>query len=49
MKIGQISFVQMTEPAETPYGADSIGSKYKGQRGPTASKYWQNFVKEPSR
>ena len=43
MKIGQLSFVQMTEPAATPYGADSIGSKYKGQRGPTASRYWQNF------
>jgi len=46
MKIGQVSFMQMTEPAETPYGAASIGSKYKGQRGPTASRYWQNFEKE---
>jgi dCTP deaminase len=46
MKIGQISFMQMTEPAETPYGASSIGSKYKGQQGPTASRYWQNFSKE---
>jgi dCTP deaminase len=43
MKIGQISFMQMTEPAATPYGSDAIGSKYKGQRGPTASRYWQNF------
>jgi dCTP deaminase len=43
MKIGQISFMQMTEPAATPYGSASIGSKYKGQRGPTASRYWQNF------
>src|SRR3954447_26214984 len=43
MKIGQLSFMQLTEPAATPYGADSIGSKYKGQRGPTASRYWQNF------
>jgi dCTP deaminase len=43
MKIGQISFMQMTEPAETPYGADALGSKYKGQRGPTASRYWKNF------
>ena len=25
MKIGQISFMQMTEPAATPYGAESIG------------------------
>jgi len=43
MKIGQLSFVQLTEPAETPYGAAAIGSKYQGQRGPTPSRYYQNF------
>src|SRR6478672_7381338 len=43
MKIGQISFMQMTEPASAPYGSDKIGSKYQGQRGPTPSRYWQNF------
>src|SRR5712691_4981925 len=43
MKIGQISFMQMTEPATTPYGSSEIGSKYKGQKGPTASRYWKNF------
>src|SRR6476619_4215672 len=43
MKIGQVSFMQMTEPAATPYGAAAIGSKYKGQRGPTASRYFKNF------
>ena len=43
MKIGQLSFVQLTEPAATPYGAGSLGSKYQGQRGPTPSRYWQNF------
>jgi len=43
MKIGQLSFVQMSEPAETPYGAGALGSKYQGQRGPTPSRYWQNF------
>ena len=36
MKIGQISFMQLTEPAETPYGSDGLGSKYQGQRGPDA-------------
>jgi dCTP deaminase len=46
MKIGQISFMQMTEPAMTPYGSDGLGSKYKGQTGPTASKYWKNFETE---
>jgi deoxycytidine triphosphate deaminase len=43
MKIGQISFMQMTEPATTPYGASEIGSKYKGQQGPTPSRYYKNF------
>jgi len=43
MKIGQISFMQMTEPATTPYGSSAIGSKYKGQEGPTPSRYFKNF------
>jgi dCTP deaminase len=43
MKIGQISFMRMTEPASKPYGSSQIGSKYQGQRGPTPSRYWQNF------
>jgi dCTP deaminase len=43
MKIGQLSFVQLSEPAERPYGSTGIGSKYQGQRGPTPSRYWQNF------
>src|ERR1700746_48262 len=43
MKIGQISFMQMTEPATTPYGSGEIGSKYKAQPGPTPSRYYKNF------
>jgi dCTP deaminase len=43
MKIGQLSFVQLSEPAERPYGAAGIGSKYQGQRGPTPSRYYRNF------
>ena len=43
MKIGQISFFQMTTAAERPYGARGLGSKYKGQRGPTPSRYAENF------
>jgi dCTP deaminase len=46
MRIGQLSFVQLTEPAENPYGTAGIGSKYQGQAGPTASRYWKNFVAE---
>jgi dCTP deaminase len=43
MKIGQISFLRMTTPAESPYGSKSVGSKYQGQRGPTPSRYYENF------
>lgn len=43
MKIGQISFFQLTSPAENPYGSGAVGSKYQGQRGPTPSKYFENF------
>jgi dCTP deaminase len=43
MKIGQLSFMQLSEPAASPYGTGALGSKYQGQRGPTPSRYWQNF------
>jgi len=43
MKIGQISFMTMTSPAENPYGKGAKGSKYQGQRGPTPSRYFENF------
>jgi dCTP deaminase len=43
MKIGQLSFVQLSEPAERPYGTGVLGSKYQGQEGPTPSRYWKNF------
>jgi dCTP deaminase len=46
MKIGQLSFVQLSEPAEHPYGTGSLGSKYQGQAGPTPSRYWKNFADE---
>jgi dCTP deaminase len=45
MKIGQISFLKMTTPADTPYGSAAVGSKYQGQRGPTPSRYYKNFGK----
>lgn len=43
MKIGQISFLQMTTSADNPYGSGAVGSKYQGQRGPTPSRYFENF------
>jgi dCTP deaminase len=43
MKIGQISFYQMTSEAENPYGSKKVRSKYQGQKGPTPSRYYENF------
>ena len=43
MKIGQLSFVQMSEPADAPYGSGGLGSKYQDQKGPTPSRYYKNF------
>ena len=45
MKIGQISFFEMTTAAERPYGSSGLGSKYRGQWGPTPSRYADNFRK----
>ncbi len=38
MKIGQFSFIQMTSPAEFPYGSPKLGSHYQNQKGTTAAK-----------
>ncbi len=45
MRIGQLSFLETVEPAETPYGSGGLGSKYQGQEGPTPSAYWRNFTR----
>ena len=43
MKIGQMCFFRLSSPAEAPYGSGASGSRYQGQRGPTASRSFQNF------
>lgn len=43
MKIGQLAFFQLDREAEHAYGDAELGSKYQGQRGPTASRYYRNF------
>lgn len=43
MKVGQLCFFQLSSPAERPYGAGAMGSRYQGQRGPTASRSHLNF------
>ena len=48
MKIGQVSFLRMTTPADRPYGSAGTGSKYQGQRGPTPSRYYLNFERPPN-
>ena len=43
MKIAQICFYQMSSSVEVPYGSKKLGSKYFGQKGPTASKGYLNY------
>ena len=43
MKIGQVSFMRMTTPADNPYGSGAQGSKYQGQRGGAPSRYFESF------
>ena len=43
MKIGQLCFFQLSSASENPYGSQKYGSRYQGQRGPTASRSHLNF------
>ena len=43
MKIGQMCFFRLSSPSDHPYGAGASGSRYQGQRGPTASRSHQGF------
>ena len=45
MKIGQLCFFRLSSPAEHPYGSEKYGSRYQGQRGPTASRSYANFYR----
>jgi dCTP deaminase len=47
MRIGQISFFRLSTPAEVPYGSAGRRSKYQGQRGPTASRFFEEFGDAP--
>ena len=44
MKIGQISFLRLTTPAENLYGSPALGSKYQGQMEPTASRIHKDYT-----
>ena len=43
MKIGQISFTELSSPSDRPYGSSDLGSKYQGQKEPTASRIYRDF------
>src|SRR6476619_6814599 len=43
MKIGQLCLFRLSSPAEFPYGSHKYGSRYQGQRGPTASRSYLDF------
>jgi dCTP deaminase len=43
MKIGQISFQRLSSAVEVAYGDARIGSRYRGQTDPTASRYHADF------
>ena len=43
MKIGQFCFFRLSSPSDHPYGSEKYGSRYQGQRGPTASRSFTNF------
>jgi dCTP deaminase len=45
MKVGQLCFIRLSSPTENPYGSAKYGSRYQGQRGPTASRSFQNFYR----
>ena len=46
MKICQISFLRLTSSVDRLYGSAELGSKYMGQVGPTASRYYRDFPEE---
>ena len=46
MKIGQLCLFRLSSPSENPYGSAAVGSKYQGQRGPTPSKAYLNFIRD---
>jgi deoxycytidine triphosphate deaminase len=37
----------MSSPVERPYGSKSLGSKYQGQREPTASAIHADRLRDP--
>jgi dCTP deaminase len=47
MRIGQISFLELSTPVDRPYGSPGLRSRYQGQKDPTTSRAHLDF--EPKR
>ncbi len=45
MKIGQLSFADLSTPADRPYGSPGTSSRYQGQTGPTSSRGYTDYGK----
>ena len=43
MRIGQISFLELSSPVERPYGSAGLGSKNQDQSQPTESAFHRDF------
>ena len=49
MKVSQISFLQLTTPAQNAYGSRQLDSKYQDQAEPEPSKYYLNYAQRGRR
>ena len=47
MKIGQISYLRLATAADRLYGSPGLGSKYQGQTGLAASRFYRDFSGTP--
>ncbi|MDE2919875.1 MAG: dCTP deaminase [Chloroflexota bacterium] len=45
MRVSQLSVMQLTSPAERPYGSPGLDSKYQDQRGSTPSRSHLGFAR----
>lgn len=46
MRIAQVCFMEMKSIPERLYGNSLMGNKYQGQKGPTASRFWEDKKNE---
>lgn len=44
MAIAQLCVFELKTPSRKPYGSEGLGSRYQGQRGPTASRSWMGLA-----